>query len=83
MSTAAEVESISQAPSLDGPDQNESWESIKKGLQDAFVAGSTTELSQSELLLNQHGNSVRLIALCGNDLRFCPPMKKWALSRNL
>ena len=79
MSTAAEerVVFISQAPSPDGPDQNESWESSKEALQDAFAAGSTTELSQSERLLNQHGNSVRLIALCGNDLRFCPPMKKW------
>jgi len=79
MSTVAEVKvvSISPAPSLGGPDQDESWESAKEALQDAFVAGSTTELCQSELLLNQHGNTVRLIALRGNDFLFCPPMKKW------
>src|SRR5580704_4602093 len=82
MNTTAKVKvvSISQAPSLDGsgpngPGKDESWESFKEALQDAFVAGSTTELSQSELLLNQHGNTVRLIALRGNDLRFCPHEK--------
>jgi putative DNA primase/helicase len=69
--------SLSQTPSRDGSDQHESWESCRKELQDAFVAGSTTELSQSALQLNQHGNTVRLMALYGNDLRFCPPMKKW------
>ena len=47
MSTAADVrvESIFQAPSLDEPAQNKSWESVKEAHQDAgFVAGSTTEV---------------------------------------
>src|SRR5262252_1105188 len=28
-------------------------------------------------LRNDHGNSQRLIALYGNDLRYCHPMRKW------
>jgi putative DNA primase/helicase len=27
--------------------------------------------------LNDHGNSERLIAICGGDLRYCHPMRKW------
>ena len=81
MSTAAEERagSISQAPSLDGPAQNKSWESVKEMLEDAFVADSTTELSQSVLLVNQHGNTVRLIALLRGPLAILPTHEKVVL----
>ena len=28
-------------------------------------------------LQNDHGNSERIVAMCGSDLRYCHPLKKW------
>jgi hypothetical protein len=43
-------------------------------LNQESVAAGIDLLGQS---LSDHGNEQRLIAFCGHNLRYCPPMDKW------
>jgi P4 family phage/plasmid primase-like protien len=44
----------------------------------AGVAGAPKEAPDLlPFLYNDHGNSLRLVAMYGDDLRYCPPVKKW------
>ena len=79
MSTAAEVrvESIFQAPSLDGPAQNESWESVKEAHAGCICCGLDNRVEPKRATAESIRQYGPVIALCGNELRFCPLMKKW------
>jgi putative DNA primase/helicase len=48
---------------------------VVSGADSPLSPGGPPELLH--FLQNDHGNSERLVAMYGDDLRYCPPMKKW------